>query len=202
MEILVNIFLLIFFNSGRQCPSPKTRSCVYSGPQTIIVGSSAGMWSTNDQCEERRRTSLPSRQLSNYIGESHETFAMASLCQYEPLQLTVGDVLVFNKSQPSDDVFAVPSQWLYAHCNFSDGGMQLESSTNTLAEVRYTIREEDKDTRLYLASSRDSACSLGQRVLVSVDAFKQGTLAEVVDLVEKEIYLTEMGAIHLIERIW
>ena len=82
--------------------------------------------------------------------------------------------------------------------------MRLESSpaTHTLAQVRYTIRKEDKDRRLYLASTRDSACSLGQRVLVSVDGFKQGTLAEVVDLVEKETYLTEVGATHLVERIW
>ena len=39
-------------------------------------------------------------------------------------------------------------------------------------------------------------------MLVSVDDFKQGTLAEAVQLVEQETYKTEEGAIHLIERIW
>jgi len=39
-------------------------------------------------------------------------------------------------------------------------------------------------------------------VLVSIDDFKQGTLAEAIDLVNKEAYKTEEGADHLIERIW
>lgn len=38
--------------------------------------------------------------------------------------------------------------------------------------------------------------------MVSVDDFKQGTLAEAIDLVNKETFKTEEGAIHLIERIW
>jgi hypothetical protein len=37
---------------------------------------------------------------------------------------------------------------------------------------------------------------------VSVDDFKQGTLAEAIELVEQEVYKTEAGAVHLIERIW
>jgi hypothetical protein len=59
--------------------------------------------------------------------------------------------------------------------------------THTGTELRYTIRPGDKNQRLYLASSRGTACTAGQRVLVSVDDFKQGTLAEAIDLVEKEV---------------
>jgi len=125
------------------------------------------------------------------------------MCQYEHIKATVGDVLVFKKDAADDDVFAVPSQWHYAQCNFSDGGAPLRyDSSSSASEIRYTILPGDKNQRLYLASSRDSACMNGQRVLVSVDDFKQGTLAEAIELVEQEVYKTEAGAVHLIERIW
>jgi hypothetical protein len=138
-----------------------------------------------------------------YPGESHESFTMSDMCQYEPLKVTVGDVLVFKATEASDDVFAVPSQWHFAECNFTDGGAPLlPDASSTETELRYTIREQDKDTRLYLASSRKSACAGGQRVLVSVDDFKQGTLSEAIELVEQESYNTEAGAVKLIERIW
>lgn len=39
-------------------------------------------------------------------------------------------------------------------------------------------------------------------MLVSVDDFKQGTLAEAIHLVNTEAYKTDEGATHLIERIW
>ena len=67
---------------------------------------------------------------------------------------------------------------------------------------RYTVRASDKNKRLYLASSRALACAAGQRVLVSVDDFKQGTLAEALELVKQTSYQTTEGAQSLIERIW
>ena len=35
-----------------------------------------------------------------------------------------------------------------------------------------------------------------------MDDFKQGTLAEALDLLEDKVYETEEGAAHMIERIW
>ena len=40
------------------------------------------------------------------------------------------------------------------------------------------------------------------RLAHSVDDFKQGTLAEALELLEKKVYLTEEGAANMIERIW
>jgi len=185
--------------SGQQCPGPEARTCTYSGPETIMIDGNDGAWAPKD-CAARRTAE---RKVLAYTGESHGSFPMSDMCQYEPIKVTVGDVLVFKKAAPGDDVYALPSQWHYAECDFADGGAPLlldASSTDT--EARYTIRAADKNQRLYLSSSRDGACAGGQRVLVSVDDFKQGTLAEAIDLVEKETYKTEEGAIHLIERIW
>ena len=181
--------------TGKQCPGPETRACVYPGPQTILVDGKDGIWSTR-QC-------VPTRRLLAYTGETHETFAMPPLCQYDPIKLTVGDVVVFKK-RPEDTVTALPSQWHYNECNFTDGGWSLRADDGSSdTEVRYTIGQEHWNKRLYLASGRDTACSRGQRVLISVDDFKQGTLAEVIDLVDnKKAYTTEEGAIAVIERIW
>ena len=224
--------------SGQQCPGPQTRPCPYTGPQTIMIDGQEGAWSSKD-CTRR---ALAARQLLAYTGETHERFPVAEMCQYEPVKATVGDVLVFKKAAPTDDVYALPSQWHYAHCNFTDGGAQLAlDASSTASEQRYTIRQSDTNRRLYLASSRgmcagssllspspssspsplhdqlrrsdnvllsnvlwktDTACASGQRVLVSIDDFKQGTLAEAIDLVNKEAYKTEEGADHLVERIW
>ena len=61
----------------------------------------------------------------------------------------------------------LPSQWHYAVCNFTDGGSARPAdASSTATEIRYTIRSEDKDKRLYLASSRAGACSKGQRILI------------------------------------
>jgi hypothetical protein len=61
----------------------------------------------------------------------------------------------------------LPSQWHYAVCNFTDGGSALPAdASSTATEIRYTIRPEDKDKRLYLASSHAGACSKGQRILI------------------------------------
>jgi len=187
--------------TGKQCPAPQTQSCTYAGPQTIMIDGKAGTWGAKD-CAQRRAPAAE-RKMLGYPGETHETFVMSGMCQYDAIKVTVGDVLVFKKSQASDDVFAVPSQWHYAECNFTDGGNALPAdASSTASEFRYTIRAQDTNTRLYLASSRESACSAGQRVLVSVDDFKQGTLAEVVHLINTKTYNTEKGAVELIERIW
>jgi tetratricopeptide (TPR) repeat protein len=143
------------------------------------------------------------RKMLGYVGETHESFMIAGMCQYDPIQVTVGDVLVFKKAVAGDDVFALASQWHYAECDFSDGGAPLAAdATSSGNEVRYTIRAQDKNKRLYLASSRAGACKGGQRVLVSVDDFKQGTLAEALHLIDLKTYETDEGARHLIERIW
>lgn len=71
-----------------------------------------------------------------------------------------------------------------------------------MSHIRFTVRASESNKRLYLASSRPSACAAGQRVLVSVDDFKQGTLAEALDLVKQKRYQTTEGAAVLIERIW
>ena len=105
-----------------------------------MIDGISGAWGTN-KCARRRQRHAGGRQLQAYSGESHETFTMADMCQYEPLKVTVGDVLVFNNAAPADDVFALPSQWHYAHCNFSDGGAQLSlDPTSSDAALRYTIR--------------------------------------------------------------
>jgi len=185
--------------AGKQCPQPQKKGCTYPGSQTINVDGNDGTWGTKD-CAQRRSAK---RTVLNYLGETHESFSMSDMCQHEPIKVTVGDVLVFVNSQPTDDVFALPSQWHYAECNFTDGGYKLPVDPMSTDTFRYTIRAQDSNTRLYLASSRDSACSKGQRVLVSVDDFKQGTLAEALDLINnKKSYETEEGAIALIERIW
>lgn len=182
--------------AGKQCPPPETRPCTYPGPETIMVDGSVGTWGTKD-CAQRRK------MLAAYTGESHESFTMSAMCQYAPLKVTVGDVVVFKKASPSDDVFMLPSQWHYAVCNFTDGGSVLPADASSSdTELRYTIRPEDKDKRLYLGSSRADACSMGQRILISVDDFKQGTLAEALDLLNKKEYETEEGAQNMIERIW
>jgi hypothetical protein len=54
-----------------------------------MVDGNDGTWSTR-QC-------APARRLLAYTGETHETFAMPPLCQYEPIKVTVGDVVVFKK---------------------------------------------------------------------------------------------------------
>ena len=110
---------------GKQCPSgPEVRTCSYPGPQTITVDGSDGTWGTKD-CGRLRNVLNAGRRMQAYTGESHENFQMSDLCQYTPIKATVGDVLVLKKAAPSDDVFAVPSQWHYARCNFSDGGAPL-----------------------------------------------------------------------------
>ena len=62
---------------------------MYPGVKTIMVDGNDGTWSTR-QC-------APARRLLAYTGETHETFAMPPLCQYEPIKVTVGDVVVFKK---------------------------------------------------------------------------------------------------------
>ena len=126
--------------SGLQCPGPEVRPCSYPGPETIMIdGSDDGKWGTRD-CALRRSAGAR-RMMQAYTGESHESFPMSSMCQYQPVKATVGDVLVFKKDAAGDDVFAVPSQWHYAQCNFSDGGAPLVyDSTSSALELRYTIR--------------------------------------------------------------
>lgn len=187
--------------AGKQCPVPEMRSCSYDGPKTIMVDGKDGNWGTKDCANGQQR-----RKTLGYTGESHETFTMSSLCQYAPIKVTVGDVLVFKMSSASDTVFALPSQWHYAECNFTDaplaGDLLPADASSTASEFRYTVRASDKNKRLYLASSRALACAAGQRVLVSVDDFKQGTLAEALELVKQTSYQTTEGAQSLIERIW
>ena len=123
--------------SGLQCPGPEVRPCSYPGPETIMIDGNDGKWGTRD-CAVRR--SAGARRLQAYTGESHESFPMSSMCQYEHIKATVGDVLVFKKDAADDDVFAVPSQWHYAQCNFSDGGAPLRyDSSSSASEIRYTI---------------------------------------------------------------
>jgi hypothetical protein len=106
---------------GKQCPGPEVRACSYPGPQTIMIDASDGTWGTQDCGRLQNVRNAGVRRMLAYTGESHENFRMSDLCQYNPIKVTVGDVLVFKKAAPSDDVFAVPSQWHYARCNFSDG---------------------------------------------------------------------------------
>ena len=101
-----------------------------------MIDGASGVWGAKE-CSRRRQR----RELQAYAGESHESFAMSDMCQYKPLKVTVGDVLVFNKAAPDDDVFDLPSQWHYAHCNFSDGGARLPlDPTSSDAALRYTVR--------------------------------------------------------------
>jgi hypothetical protein len=86
--------------SGKQCPPPETRNCVYPGPQTIMVDASLGTWGTRD-CPKRRGPAKERKLLSTaYTGESHEAFPVSAMCQYEPLKVTVGDVVVFKVRAP------------------------------------------------------------------------------------------------------
>ncbi len=127
--------------------------------------------------QARDTCSLSRSLMLAYTGETHETFAMPRLCQYDPIKVTVGDVVVFKKSLPSDTITALPSQWHYNECNFTDGGSSLQpDDASTDSELRYTIGPEQRNKRLYVASARDNACSRGQRVLISVDDFKQGMM--------------------------
>lgn len=180
--------------AGKQCPAPEVRPCEYAGPQEVSMD-----WKMQP-CAATRRSD---RNLLGYTGETHEVFPIMPMCQYNAIKVTVGDTLVFNKADAADDVFAVASQWHYAQCDFSDGGKLLSKDADSTAnQWRYTIKAEDKNKRLYLANSRAGACAGGQRILVSVDDFKQGTLAEALDLIDKKTYETEDGANHLVERIW
>jgi len=79
--------------AGKQCPPPETRPCTYPGPETIMVDGSVGTWGTKD-CAQRRK------MLAAYTGESHESFTMSAMCQYAPLKVTVGDVVVFKVHAP------------------------------------------------------------------------------------------------------
>jgi len=172
-------------------PPPVNCSVTWSGSWTKCSrrGSQSRKYTTNVYAACGGEQCPPMETRNCLYGETHESFPMAQMCQYEPINVTVGDVLVFKRTSLADDVFSLPSQWHYAECNFTDGGELLppdDSSTPT--HFQYTIHEEDIDTRLYLASSRDTACSGGQRVLVSVDDFKQGTLAEAIKLVETRAY--------------
>ena len=72
-----------------------------------MIDGADGTWNTKD-CAQRR--SVKERKLLAYTGESHESFPMSEMCQYAPIKVTVGDVLVFKKGEPSDDVYALPSQ--------------------------------------------------------------------------------------------
>ena len=117
---------------GEQCPPLETRICLYPGPQTIMIDSSDGAFSTTE-CAQLRHN--PACKTLSDFGETHESFPMAQMCQYEPINVTVGDVLVFKRKSLADDVFSLPSQWHYAECNFTDGGEPLlppdDSSTPT-----------------------------------------------------------------------
>jgi len=79
-----------------------------------MIDGKAGTWGAKD-CAQRRAPAAE-RKMLGYPGETHETFVMSGMCQYDAIKVTVGDVLVLKKSQASDDVFAVPSQWHYAEC--------------------------------------------------------------------------------------
>ena len=137
--------------TGRPCPAPEVRTCTYTGPETIMIDGQEGVWSTRD-CARRKAATC---RLAAYTGETHERVPMTDMCQYAAVKATVGDVLVFKKSAPTDDVYALPSQWHYARCNFTDGGATLPLDDTSSASVqRYTIRESDRNRRLYLASSR------------------------------------------------
>ena len=214
--------------SGNPCPTaPQTRGCTYSGPRVIPVDGDSGRWAPRN-CTHLRTVNADSRVYRvsergrvrgrsdvtagrgerRFPGETHETFDATDLCQYEPLQATVGDVVVFEKDSALDDLVLLPSQWHFAKCIFSDGfallgvsaGQGREASNST--RVNYTVGEADRDKRLYIASSRAGACREGQRVLLTVDSFQQGTLAESLDLAEREVYQTIGGAERLLERIW
>jgi len=97
-----------------------------------MIDSSDGAFSTTE-CAQLRHN--PACKTLSDFGETHESFPMAQMCQYEPINVTVGDVLVFKRKSLADDVFSLPSQWHYAECNFTDGGEPLlppdDSSTPT-----------------------------------------------------------------------
>jgi hypothetical protein len=93
--------------SGQQCPGPEARTCTYSGPETIMIDGNDGAWAPKD-CAQRR--TAHERKVLAYTGESHESFPMSDMCQYQPIKVTVGDVLVFKKAATADDIYALPSQ--------------------------------------------------------------------------------------------
>ena len=65
-----------------------------------MVDASLGTWGTRD-CPKRRGPAKERKLLSTaYKGESHEAFPVSAMCQYEPLKVTVGDVVVFKVRAP------------------------------------------------------------------------------------------------------
>ena len=74
-----------------------------------------GTWGPKD-CARRMGAKSMTRKMLGYTGESHESFPMSEMCQYDPVRVTVGDVLVFKKADPSDDVYALPSQVYVCVC--------------------------------------------------------------------------------------